>query len=174
MRGLLRPTLNMPNPPSRSRYRLPSESQRNAPSALAQRRSKPIVRSSRTNCGLIVCAWRSSASAPRSSTSSVSQPTGELSPCADERAAGDDQCRAGHEPPTDELTPAQQQRGEEHAPERLGRNERRDHGYSPPVVRLEESRVGEAEQHAGREEGTDGDSVASSPAAAAGRDEVER
>src|SRR6266516_145806 len=83
--ALLRPTLNIPKPPSRSRYWLSWSSQRYWPCARAQRRSKPIVRRRRTNCGLIVCAWRSSASAPRSSTSSVSQPMKEL--CGDVDAA---------------------------------------------------------------------------------------
>src|SRR5439155_1421361 len=42
-RGLFRPTLNIPNPSSRSRYRLLSESSRYWPSPRDQTRSMPIV-----------------------------------------------------------------------------------------------------------------------------------
>src|SRR5436309_10497832 len=57
----------MPKPPSMSRYRLPSASKRYAPSARTQVRSNPIVRSTRTNCGLIVRAQRSCSSPPAAS-----------------------------------------------------------------------------------------------------------
>src|SRR5689334_4220871 len=171
-RGLLRPTLNIPNPPSTSRYWLPSESQRYAPSARAQRRSKPIVRSSRTNCGLIVCAWRSSASAPRSSTSCVSQPTPGLSRHAYQRAARHDQRRADDEPAADELAAAQEQGREDHSPERLGRHQRRDDADATAVVGLEERCVREAEEDPRREEEHELPRVAARPGAAARQHEV--
>ena len=56
-------------------------------------------------------------------------------------------------PPTsrgaDELRPAQDQRREQHAPQRLGGDERRDDGHAPAVVGLEERDVREPEADAG-------------------------
>src|ERR671935_73331 len=125
--------------------------------------SKPIVRSTCTICGSIACAWRPSTSAPRPSTKSLSQPTPELSPRADEHASGNDQRGAEEDVPADELAAPQQQRREEDAPERLGRDERADHRHASAVVRLEERRVRETEQHAGRDEGPRRGAEASRP-----------
>src|SRR3954454_748177 len=173
-RGLFRPTLNMPKPPSTSRYRLPSESQRYWPSARAQRRSKPIVRRSRTNCGLIVCAWRSSASAPRSSTSSVSQPTPGLSRHAYEHAAGDDERRTEQQPPPDQLASTQEQEREQDAPERLRRHERSHDAHATAVVGAEQSRVREPEEEPRGQEHTELVRIAPRPRGPARNDQVGR
>ena len=49
--GLLRPTAATPNPPSMSRYRVPSRSHRYAPSPREYTRSKPMVRNTSTSVG---------------------------------------------------------------------------------------------------------------------------
>jgi hypothetical protein len=68
----------------------------------------------------------------------------------DEHAAGDDEERAGEEPAADKLARPQQQHRDEHAPERLRRDERTDDGDAAAVVRREEREVGKTEEHAGR------------------------
>src|SRR5262245_3306600 len=84
----------MPKPPSRSRKRLPSASQRCAPSARAHVRSKPIVLRTRANCGLIVRAQSSRLSPCRASTSSRMPRS--LTPLTVTAAAGTGRPRCHH------------------------------------------------------------------------------
>ena len=69
---------------------------------------------------------------------------------ADQHPAGDDERGAAEEARADELVPAEQERREPDAPERLGRDERRDDRDAAAVVGLEEADVGEPEEDARR------------------------
>src|SRR5205823_7498397 len=106
-------------------------------------------------------------------TSGVSHPTPGLSRHAYQRAARDDQRRAGDEPAADELAAPKEHDGEDDSPERLGRHERRDDADATAVVGLEERRVGEAEEDSCGQEQPELSPVAAWPRTAARDDHVD-
>ena len=92
-----------------------------------------------------VCLLRADSSA---TSENLSVTLSDLTKEPDQDAARDHERRAAEEARADELVPAEQQRREADAPERLRRDERRDDRDAAAVVGLEEAEVGEAEAEA--------------------------